>query len=305
MRELEVARFRSDGVDLALDLLQEEVDAFAYGLLGVEQVAQRPEVALQANDLLGHVAALGEKCRLLQDAPLVELAVDELAHSFLDATARIVPAGFGPFGHSRRELVQRTDARPHVVGQMFALAQPRGVELHKRATQRAHQNRALALRHRGCLAGAVQVRDALEKRQIHLARQPQPALQPAPLVDVGAREIFVDLDTRSIVARDGSPDVDLHAASADTLLNELAYFTLPGGVFLRQRQLEIEEALVDALDLDRDGAARAGAEPHGSGPESGHALHACLFTPSSASNSAAEAVAVPSLPTTTPAARLA
>src|SRR5262249_49947209 len=100
-------------------------------------------------------------------------------------------------------------------------------------------------------------------------------------------------------------DVHFHAPAGYVLLNDLPDVAFPNGVLLGKRELEVEKALVDAFHLDRDRASRAGAEPDGRGPESRHALHAGAVLRSSATSSAADAVAVPSLRMTTPAARLA
>src|SRR5262249_38098973 len=75
---------------------------------------------------------------------------------------------------------------------------------------------------------------------------------------------------------------------------------LPGGVFARGRDLHGEEALVHAAHLDRQARRRCvGA----AGAVAGHAAHQAPST--AARSSLAVTLAVPTFPTTTPAAWLA
>src|SRR5207253_516132 len=72
-------------VELAVDLLHEEVDPLADGPPLAERARQRGEVALEPDDLLGDVAALGEHRDLVRDPVRVELlAADEPHEPLLD-----------------------------------------------------------------------------------------------------------------------------------------------------------------------------------------------------------------------------
>src|SRR5262245_60426521 len=262
-------------------------------------------MAAQPHDLFGHVAALRLECRLLHDAALVHLVLEQLPHALFDATPRVLTARRRALGHVAGEPLEGADATTNVVREMRALSRAGAVELRQGVRERAHQHRSFALRYRRILTRTVEVGDPPEKRQVDLAGQPQLALEAPPLLHVRSRERLVDFRRRAFAARHRTADVDLHSPTADSVLHELAHLAFPDDVFLRQRQLEIQEALIDAPHLDREGAPRSSAERSRRGPESRHALHVRSMSASSASSSAADAVAVPSLPTTMPAARLA
>src|SRR5258705_5637452 len=74
LRQPEVARLGGHGVDLAADLLEQELDLLADRLVGRAEVAKAGEMALQPHDLLGDVALLGLKGGFLQEPALVDRA---------------------------------------------------------------------------------------------------------------------------------------------------------------------------------------------------------------------------------------
>src|SRR5262249_11052453 len=91
---------------------------------------------------------------------------------------------------------------------------------------------------------------------------------------------------------------DVHAAALRGAAHALAHLALPRGVLARQRHLHVEEALVHAADLDAHPRRRRIGRP---GPVPRHAPHRQLRR-SAARSSGPVTVAVPTFPTTTPAA---
>src|SRR5207237_9320 len=120
------------------------------------------------------------------DARLVDLAVEDLAHALFDAAARLHAAGFGALRHPARELLERADTRAHVDGEVLAFTQTRTIELAERCRDRANQDLALAVGHRGHVARPIQIGDSLEQCEIDVAGELERALEAAPLLDVRA-----------------------------------------------------------------------------------------------------------------------
>src|SRR5262252_3248511 len=91
--ELEIVRLRGDGVDLAVQLLDQEVERPADGAAALEQLRELLEVCAEARQLFPHVGLLRPDGDLGDDAPLVdgdvsEQGADPLAQALLIARER-------------------------------------------------------------------------------------------------------------------------------------------------------------------------------------------------------------------------
>src|SRR5688500_17314293 len=77
LAELEIVGLRADGVHLAVELLDQEVERASHRPALVESQAEFGQMRAQPRELFGHVALLGPDRRLGQDARLVDRGIGE------------------------------------------------------------------------------------------------------------------------------------------------------------------------------------------------------------------------------------
>src|SRR5439155_88619 len=135
------------------DLLDEEVDPLADRPALAERRRERGEVALEADQLLGDVAALGEQRHLVCDPARVELAAADQAHeAFLHLPAKRGQGLRQTAPDAGRQRPQMGRAAPHVALEVGAFAAALGVEGPKCRPERPLERRPLAPEVGGLLA---------------------------------------------------------------------------------------------------------------------------------------------------------
>src|SRR5436309_5802659 len=298
----EVARLGARRVELAVDLLHEEVDPLADGPLLAWCAVQRGEVALEPAELLGDVAAFGEHRDLVRDPVRVELlAADEPHEPLLDLTTEGGERLRQAAADASRQRAHLGGAPAHVALEVGALAAALAVEGTERRAERPLQRRPLPSEVGGFLGYLEQTRQPQHVAERRPARQPQRLHELAHGADVRPRESGLHRHAIPALRRDRrAQHRHLDPSALRRLPHAIADLRLPCHVLARHRHLDVEEALVEAAYLDRHARAaclgRAGAVAR-------HAPHAHRRT--SRASSSALTVAVPIFPTTTPAAWLA
>src|SRR5438093_1148572 len=93
VRDLAVTRLGAGGIELALDLLEQELDPLADRAALAERRGERAQVRFEAYQLLGHVAPVGEHGDLLGHPAAIELGA---AHAGAPPPRRRLPARRAP-----------------------------------------------------------------------------------------------------------------------------------------------------------------------------------------------------------------
>src|SRR5262249_28603411 len=150
---------RARRVQLALDLLQEELDALADGAGRAQRRRERDEVAVEPHELLRHVAALGERHDLLRQPLWVEVGragepADALAHLRIERIAH----GGQPCADVDGESAERRRPVEELALERRALPAPLAIERAQRGGEGAPERGALAIERRGLFAGLEELR---------------------------------------------------------------------------------------------------------------------------------------------------
>src|SRR5262249_41645662 len=117
-RNFDVAGLGADGVGLAKHLLGEELQLAAGAFRLVHDVQELIQVARQADDLFGDVAALGEHAHFLDELAAIDLDVD-VGQQGADAVEQAVAKGRRYLGNPPTNALQTVRDRVAVDTQLL------------------------------------------------------------------------------------------------------------------------------------------------------------------------------------------
>src|SRR5437016_1718743 len=152
VRDLAVTRLGAGGIELALELLEQELDPLADRAALAERRGERAQVRFEAYQLLGHVAPLGEHGDLLGHPAAIELGAAHQAHqALLDLAAQRGQGARQPAADGCRRALERGDAGEHVAPEVGALAPALALERAQRARTRSRTSRSQGAYSRGAM----------------------------------------------------------------------------------------------------------------------------------------------------------
>src|SRR5262245_15865939 len=259
LAELEVVGLGADGVDLAIQLLDQEIERPADRTALVEERRELVEVRGEARHLLAHIGLLGPDRHLGHEAPLVD---DGLAEERGDPLAEPLLVARQRRRRARRDGVDlRAEGpvqRQELGAESLALGRAAGDELVERPAEYIgeHGPRDAGRGRLGLLHQTHDARPLEHPRERHVtaATHRAPELPGPRDVLCSERGVHGDL-LRALAGRRRELDGHIDAAALETGLDQAPRVHLEGRERARQAERDVEMAMVDGASLSRYGHA--------------------------------------------------
>src|SRR5262245_10040170 len=259
LAELEVVGLGADGVDLAIQLLDQEIQRPADRTALVEERPELVEVHGEPCHLLAHIGLPGPDRHLGHEATLVDHGLaeergDPLAEPLLVARQRRRRARGDGVDLRAEGPVQRQE----LGAEGLALGRAAGDELVERPAEhiREHGPPDTGRWRLGLLHQTHDARALEHPRERHVVAETQGAPEITGLRDVLRSEPSVDSDLlRGLARRRRELHGHIDAAALETGLDQTARVHLEGRERARQAERDVQMAMVDGASLSRYGHA--------------------------------------------------